>query len=577
MEFHKAFAVLYLTVIIMAAVFAVAVSIAIFTVGEQVMASEVVRSSSAYYASEAGIEDGVHRVTGGLAYPASYTIAVASSTALVTVASNGLERTVESEGDFSTDIRVLRAVLDPATVNPHFFYGIQVGDGGLAMSNNARVNGNVYSNGDITGSNGAAITGDATVAGGIAAVPSVEWASTSADHFFATASTNRDIGQSFTAPATGQLNRVSVYLGKIGSPTADITLRITQDDAGKPSTSDLASATIARTSVGITPSWIDVSFSSPTALTSGATYWIVLDYGGNSGTNYWNWRKDATDGYANNTGKYTGNWNAGSAVWTNAGGDLAFRAWIGGVNTKIEGLVIGDAAAGTARANLFVDTSVHGSSCPNAYCIVENPPRAEMPLSEGMIQDWRNAGVLGGICTPPQCDSSGNFTLGNGAAQSLGPIKIPGNLTLSNNAVLTVVGTIWVLGDIIISNGSTVKLSSGYGSLSGVIMGDDEIAVSNNCVFQGSGQAGSYIMLLSAKNAPLSTVINVDNTSVGVIYYASSGRINFSNNATAREATAYGINLSNNAVITYEAGLANAQFSSGPGGAFKVKSWRETE
>lgn len=574
---HKAFAVLYLTVVIMAVMLAIGIAIAVFTFGEQTMAREVARSAGSYYVSEAGIEDATYRVKESLAYPASYTITVASSTATVTVTSNGSARVVDSAGDYGSNVRKLRALLDITTVNPDFFYGVQVGDGGLSMSNNAVVNGNVYANGSITGSNGSAITGDATVAGGIASTPTLEWPTHNADHSFATASTNRDIAQSFTATASGQLNRVSAYLGKTGSPTADITLRITADNSGKPATSDLASATIARTSVGTTPSWIDVSFSSPASLTSGTKYWIVLDYSANSGTNYWNWRKDTSDGYADNTGRYTDSWNSGSAVWTNVGGDLAFRVWIGGINTKIEGLTIGNATAGTGRANLFVDTSVHGSACPNAYCIVENPPRAEMPISDGVIQDWRDAGAAGGTCGPPQCDTSGNFTLDNGASGSLGPIKIPGNLTLSNNAVLTVTGTIWVVGDVTLSNGSTVKLSPGYGSLSGAIVGDDDITVSNNCVFQGSGQAGSHIMFLSAKNTPTSTVISVDNNSLGVIYYASKGRINFSNNATAKEATGYGITLSNGATITYESGLANAQFSSGPGGAFQVKSWKETE
>lgn len=84
-------------------------------------------------------------------------------------------------------------------------------------------------------------------------------------------------------------------------------------------------------------------------------------------------------------------------------------------------------------------------------------------------------------------------------------------------------------------------------------------------------------MLLSDKNAPAEEVITVDNNALGVIYYAPQGRIRFSNNAGAKEATAYGITLDNNAVITYESGLANARFTSGPGGSFSVKSWREIE
>ncbi|MEK7076791.1 MAG: choice-of-anchor R domain-containing protein, partial [Patescibacteria group bacterium] len=453
------------------------------------------------------------------------------------------ERTIETHVSIST-----------ASVN--FFYGIQVSDGGLEMSNNATVNGNVFSNGSIVGLSGTTITGDAIVAGGIPANPAVEWTTHDTDHVFATASTNRDITQSFTATAGGALSKMSVYLAKAGSPSSNLTVRITTDNGGKPNSSDIANTTIAPSQVGASASWIDVSFSSPPTLTNGTKYWIVLDYGTNSASNYWIWRKDTSDAYAGNTGQYTSNWSSGSATWTNVGGDLAFRVWIGGTTTRIEGVTIGNVSTGTGRANLFVNTSIHGSSCLNAYCIVENPARAELPISDGVISDWKDAAAAGGTCGPPTCDASGNYKLTNGASGSLGPIKINGNFELDNNAIFTMNGTIWVVGEIKLSNNCTFKLNPGYGSFSGGIITDGKAAISNNCVFQGSGNPASYVLLLSTKNSLLEEIITVDNNSVGVVYYAGKGRIKFSNNATAKEATAYGITLDNNAEITYESGLS---------------------
>jgi hypothetical protein len=46
-----------------------------------------------------------------------------------------------------------------------FKFGTQAGQGGFVFQNNSHVNGNLYSNGNIEGSNGAYITGDAFVAG----------------------------------------------------------------------------------------------------------------------------------------------------------------------------------------------------------------------------------------------------------------------------------------------------------------------------------------------------------------------------------------------------------------------------
>ena len=531
-------------------------------------------SRFAYFAAEAGVEDGVYRLLRNKNLSPAYSVTLNGATADTIVTNiSSAKKEIKTVGDFSNTIRAVRTEVITGTVGVNFFYGVQVGDGGLEMGNNSQVNGSVYSNGSITGSG--LITGDAIVAGGILQNPSVEWTAQNSDNFFATISTNRDIAQSFMANTNGNLNRVSVYIAKVGNPTSNITLRITNDNGDKPATSNIASAVIPYTSVGLSAGWVDVSFASSPSLTNGNKYWIVLDYGSNSSVNYWNWRKDNTDAYAGNTGKYTSSWSSGSASWTNVGGDLAFRAWIGGTNTRIEGVTIGNSSSGTGRANLFVGATVHGSSCPNQYCIVENPAREELPISDGVIQDWRDEASSGGTCAPPLCDALGNLEIMNGSSKTIGPIRIPGTLKVSNNAALTINGTVFVEGVIDFSNNCIIKLAPGYGANSGVILSDDVINVSNNCTFQGSGQSGSYILLLSAKVDPTEEVIEVSNNSIGVIYYAQGGKIEFSNNAGAKEAVGYGIEMENNATITYESGLQNVNFASGPTGGWGIDYWQE--
>lgn len=521
-----------------------------------------------YYLAEGGQEDAVYRIIKGKSIDATETIALNGSTVATNILTVGDTREITSEGNVQAHIRRVKTVIKKTATSVDFHYGVQVGQGGLDMGNNARVNGNVYSNNSITGDSGATIMGDATVAGGLPASPTMEWATNNADHFFATASTNRDIAQSFTATASGPVPQVAVYLAKVGSPSSNITVRITNDNSGKPSTSSLANGTIVPSNVGSTPSWINVSFASPATVSSGTKYWIVLDYGSDSATNHWNWRKDTGDAYAGNTGRYTSSWSSGGAVWTDVGGDLAFRAWIGSTATKIDKMIIGDAATGTGRANLFVNTTIHGSSCPNAYCMVDNPAQEALPISDGVIQDWKNDAASGGT-------TAGDVTVTG--TQTIGPRKITGKLIFTNGATLTVAGTLWVVGDIVFDNNSTVRLDPSYGTLSDVIISDSKIDVKNNSTFSGSGDPASFLMLLAAKDSTGEELITVDNNSEGVIYYAGKGWIKISNNAEAKEVTAYGIRLDNNALITYDAGLANAQFSSGPGAGFEVQSWREIE
>ncbi len=385
-----------------------------------------------------------------------------------------------------------------------------------------------------------------------------------------------DAGQSFRATVSGPLMRLDLYLKKIGTP-ADAIVRVIRDVGGHPSSSGndvLATGTLSATAVGGNYSWIPITLSSNPTLTANAPHWVVIDSAVSAG-DYFAWGLDSTDLYVNGTGEWSPNWTTGGGSWTAAGGDFNFKVYLGGTNTRIEAMNIGSPSSGTGRANLFVNTSIHGSACPNQYCIVDNPARAELPISAGVIEDWQEEATAGGTCVEPQCDLSGNLTLTNESSNYLGPIKIPGNLTVSNNTQLILTGTVWVEGDIDLSNNCEVKLDPGYGSSSGILIAGGTISVSNNCTFAGSGDEDSYLLLLTDKNDPDGDVMSISNNASGVIYYAANGKLHFSNNAYAKEAVGYGIVMDNNVVVEYESGLADVNFSSGPGAAFDIIDWQE--
>ncbi len=542
-------------------------------------AREVYQSRASFFAAESGLEDASFRIKRGLPYLSAYTLAVGSNQAEIRIEGTGHLRTVQSVGEAATRFRQLESNLSLDETSAEFFYGVQVSDGGVQIANNARVLGNVYSNGNIIGSSSgsAFISGDAVVAGGLNYPPNVNFAAHNNDQLFANLNSQEDLAQPFVAPVSGVLSRVSVYLAKVGNPNT-ITLKIAANsatDGGTPGgTISGGSASVAAAGVGTTPSWVHVAFASPPTLVAGTKYWIVLDASTVSAINHWNWRKDNSTGESgSNTYK---SWSNTARRWSSPGtGFLAHQVWIGGANTRIEKVTVGDANTGTARANQFESVVVHGASCPNSYCVVDNPPRAELPISDGTIQDWRDAALLGGTCAAPVCDAGGNYHLSNGASGSLGPLYVPGDLEVDNNATLTLTGTVWVRGNIDLSNNCRLNLDSGYSRNSGVLLADGKITVSNNCGLDGSGDPDSYLMLLSALDAPSEDAIVVDNGATGVIYYAGKGRIRFSNNAYAKEATAYGLTLDNGATVEYESGLANINFTSGPGASFELLDWYE--
>jgi len=71
--------------------------------------------------------------------------------------------------------------------------------------------------------------------------------------------------------------------------------------------------------------------------------------------------------------------------------------------------------------------------------------------------------------------------------------------------------------------------------------------------------------------------INVNNNVGTVILNAQKGTISFSNNSGAKTATANKLVLENNAIVAYDSGLADINFTSGPGGTWNIISWDEVE
>ena len=280
-------------------------------------------------------------------------------------------------------------------------------------------------------------------------------------------------------------------------------------------------------------------------------------------------------------GKVGGTWNTPG---TPAGLDIAFKIFLGGLTGSITGVDVGENGVGDARAHTVTSSTVEG----NLYCqsgsgnnkpcdpSLPDPTAESFPISDGNIEEWQDDAEAGGITT-------GDYSP-VGAASSLGPQKITGNLNLTSNShVLTLTGTVWVEGNITISNLSKVKLDSGYGSTSGVIIADGYIYLSNNILFEGSGSSDSYVLLLTNSSCPSgggcdgNYAIDVNNNAGAVILNAQKGTIHFANGSAAKEATADALYLSPLAEITYESGLANVNFVSGPSGAWVIQSWKEKE
>jgi hypothetical protein len=552
---------------------------------KQVKASQdLIRSKESFYLANGGLEDALIRVKNGKTVTSGDTFIVNGFTTTLTMTTDQNGRTIQAVSDRGGVVRKLEAQVI-AGVGVAFNYGVQSGTGGFYLSNNAGVNGNVYSSGDIVGSSGSYITGSAYAANTAALVadqvndtPSTISTCTASNCInFGNASASEDFAQSFQVSTSSPINKVQVYLKRTSSAPANLTVRIVADNAGNPSTTVLDTATINVSSVTTSFGWIEAVFTTNLELTAGTTYWLVLDGTTNSSRYYTIGANNTYGSGSGRTGKYSGTWSA------SAGLDGYFKLYLGGLTSTITNVTVGTGTLGDAWAHTVTNSTIRGSlycqtgSGNNKACDTSraDPTSQGMPISDANIEQWKEDAEAGGV-------TSGDYSI-NGTSASLGPRKITGDLIVNNGAVLTLDGTLWVEGDITLQNNAIIKLSSGYGGNSGLIVTDGRLTVSNNATFQGSGQTGSYTMVVSTSDCPSSVscgggnAMSISNNAGTAVLYAQNGTIFFSNNAGAKEATAKLISLDNNSFITYESGLANLNFTSGPTGGWEITRWQEVQ
>jgi Tfp pilus assembly protein PilX len=465
--------------------------------------------------------------------------------------------------------RVVKSTVYIDTANIAFNFGVQVGAGGLHMNNNSQINGNVFSNGNVTGSG--TITGDASVAAGATTVEDTACSVYGADYVFANNdSSNRDIAQQFTPTVNGSLNKVQVYIKKTGSPS-NLTVRIMPNTAGgEPSRTGQIGSNGSFSAIGTGYGWIDVSFSSAPVLTAGTPYWIVLDGGSNSAASYYTVGVDSTYG-CSGSGKYASNYSSNPPDWQSIigsnGADINTKTFIGGTTTSLSGVTVN----GNARAQVLTSCTIGGDAYfegASTTCSVsgtQNPSTAapspqSLPVSDAQIDDWKSSATNGGVYP------SDYLVTGY---QTLGPIKIDGDLSFDNGSILNVTGVIWVTGNITFSNNALIRIDSTVTSGGTIIFADGNVTVDNNVTIEGNGNPNTYLLVLSTANS--TSAMTVSNNADGAIFYASNGTVNVANNAGGNQLTGYAISMSNNSSVDYSTGLQSATFTTGPGGAWTFR------
>lgn len=250
--------------------------------------------------------------------------------------------------------------------------------------------------------------------------------------------------------------------------------------------------------------------------------------------------------------------------------DTATVAGSGGAlaDVSVQGNAFADSCSDAGITGTLHANTNNACSFGTLVSLGTSPLQVPLPITSSEIQAWKNAAEAGGTI-------SGNYELGGSDTASLGPQKIVGNLEVSNSAVLTLTGNLWVTGNVKVQNSGRVRLDASFGAASGVIVADGIITLQNNSVSEGSGTQGSYLMYLSTNTG--NPAVDAKNNIIADILYASAGWIVVENNLELHEVTGYGVHVKNNSIITYESGLTSTTFSSGPGASWELVSWKEVE
>jgi hypothetical protein len=319
-------------------------------------------------------------------------------------------------------------------------------------------------------------------------------------------------------------------------------------------------------------------------------------------------------GVAFNYGIQTGNGGFFISNSARVNGNVFANGPIQGGSGASRGLIVGDLISagpagsifrmevtGDARANAISNSTVGGSAYFQSisgtsvggtlYSGSTNVDPIDLPISNEMIDEWQQAIIASGTVIAagsPEC-SSGTYTINS--SQTLGNVKIECDLQVrQNGTILTLTENVWVEGNISFTQGPIIRIDATLGNRSVVIMSDEPsnrtngslISIANGTNFFGSGDPRSFVMLLSRNNSAASggsiEAITIGQSSAGkLILYAGEGAVTLANSISLKEVTAHKITLGNNTEVTYESGLANPLFTSGPGAGYRFLRQREVE
>lgn len=202
----------------------------------------------------------------------------------------------------------------------------------------------------------------------------------------------------------------------------------------------------------------------------------------------------------------------------------------------------------------------------------------------------------GGTATFGDLYVTGNLVVEGGATFNADNLKVDGNVTISSGvatigntkvggqtviqAPLYLKGKLWSVGLVKVEGGGRLRLDSSVGTSDGLFISDGRIEVISGGNFDGSGVSGSYLVGISTVGCPgscggSSEAVKIEGGAGAVSIFAPYGKVLVDGGSSLKQVTALQLHLKGGSSITYESGLVDIDFESGPSSGWVVESWDE--
>lgn len=130
------------------------------------VANDLFHSKQSLFLADSGIADAVYRIKNNIPLSNQEILLIDNNFATTSIVDTIDGKTITTTSDYSDYVRKIEVKVNKG-VGVSFFYGVQTGNGGFNMSGISHVNGNIYSNGQISGGavTGSAISATSTIVG----------------------------------------------------------------------------------------------------------------------------------------------------------------------------------------------------------------------------------------------------------------------------------------------------------------------------------------------------------------------------------------------------------------------------